>query len=87
MEGPRPSAQRSSSARASDSQQRAASALTAGRDVIVERAKGVLMGRYLIGENEALGLLRKHARNTNLRLVDVAVAVLESHALLGGRRQ
>jgi AmiR/NasT family two-component response regulator len=56
------------------------------REAIVERAKGVLMGRYLISETEAHGLLRKHARNANLRLVDVARAVLESHVLIDGRR-
>jgi hypothetical protein len=59
---------------------------SAARDVAVERAKGVLMGRYVISETEAYGLLRRHARNANLRLVDVALAVLASHMLLDRRR-
>jgi AmiR/NasT family two-component response regulator len=44
------------------------------------------MGRYVISETEAHGLLRRHARNANLRLVDVALAVLASHTLLDRRR-
>jgi AmiR/NasT family two-component response regulator len=44
------------------------------------------MGRYLISEQEAHDLLRKHARNGNMRLVDVALAVLDSYVLLDGRR-
>jgi hypothetical protein len=58
----------------------------AERDIAVERAKGVLMGRYVISEAEAHRLLRRHARNANLRLVDVALAVLASHMLLDRRR-
>jgi hypothetical protein len=53
----------------------------------IERAKGVLMGRYLLTEQQAHAMLRRHARNSNLRLLDVANAVLESHVLLGEGRQ
>jgi response regulator NasT len=50
----------------------------------VERAKGVLMGRHGLSEQQAHAMLRRHARNSNLRLCDVATAVLNSHVLLGG---
>lgn len=49
----------------------------------IERAKGVLMGRFLVNEAQAHAMLRRHARNSNLRIVDVANAILESHVLFG----
>ena len=51
----------------------------------IERAKGILMERHRIDEREAFGLLRDHARAQNRRVVDVAVAVTEGHALLPKR--
>jgi hypothetical protein len=56
---------------------------TVARQAVVERAKGVLMARQRIGEEKALELLRRHARSSNRRLVDIATAVLETHALFG----
>jgi response regulator NasT len=53
-----------------------------GRRAITERAKGILMERYAIGEREAFALLRDHARRTNQKLIDVAEAVSTSHLLL-----
>jgi AmiR/NasT family two-component response regulator len=53
-----------------------------GRRAVTERAKGILMERHLIDEPAAFELLRKHARSTNQKLVDVAAAVIDSHALL-----
>jgi AmiR/NasT family two-component response regulator len=55
------------------------------RTAFVERAKGVLMERYKLSEGEALSLLRRHARNRNLKLQDVALAVVGSHLLLPPR--
>jgi hypothetical protein len=49
---------------------------------VIERAKGVLMERHQLPESKAHQLLQRHARNSNLKLVDVADAVIESHILL-----
>lgn len=53
-----------------------------GRRAVTERAKGVLMERHGIDEQRAFEMLRDHARRTNRKVVDVAEAVLTSHALL-----
>jgi AmiR/NasT family two-component response regulator len=55
------------------------------RRVLIERAKGILMERHGIGERDAFELLRDHARTTGRRVVDVAQAVLDGHALLHKR--
>jgi AmiR/NasT family two-component response regulator len=52
------------------------------RRAVIERAKGVLMERRAIREREAFELLRREARGTNRRVVDVAAAVLDGHPLL-----
>jgi AmiR/NasT family two-component response regulator len=49
---------------------------------VIERAKGIVMERHGIGEREAFELLRDQARSTGRRVVDVAQAVLDGHALL-----
>jgi response regulator NasT len=59
------------------------SALT--RRGTIERAKGILMERHRVDEREAFELLREHARSGNRRVVDVARAVVDGHALLPGR--
>ena len=51
----------------------------------IERAKGILMERHGIDEREAFALLRDHARAQSRRVVDVAGAVTEGHALLPKR--
>jgi AmiR/NasT family two-component response regulator len=51
----------------------------------IERAKGILMERHGIGEREAFELLREHARSGSRRVVDVATAVTDGHALLPRR--
>src|SRR3954454_8280431 len=56
-----------------------------GRRALTERAKGILMERHSIDENAAFDLLRAHARTTNRKLVDVASAVVDGHALLPKR--
>ena len=53
-----------------------------GRRAITERAKGILMERHSVGEEEAFNLLREEARRTNRKVVDVAESVIGSHRLL-----
>jgi AmiR/NasT family two-component response regulator len=48
----------------------------------IERAKGILMERHGLGERDAFELMRDHARGQSRRVVDVARAVTEGHALL-----
>jgi AmiR/NasT family two-component response regulator len=55
------------------------------RRALIERAKGILMERHAIDERPAFELLRDHARAQNMRVVDIARAVAEGHALLPGR--
>ena len=52
------------------------------RRAVTERAKGILMERHRISEQQAFDLLRDHARRSGRRLVDVAQAVSDSHTLL-----
>jgi response regulator NasT len=52
------------------------------RRSVIERAKGVLMERHGVDERGAFELLRDHARSGGRRVVDVAQAVTEGHALL-----
>jgi response regulator NasT len=56
-----------------------------GRRAVTERAKGILMERHSVDEGTAFGMLRDHARATNRKLIDVAAAVVDGHALLPGR--
>lgn len=52
---------------------------------IIERAKGILMERHSVSEHEAFELLRDHSRAGGRRVVDVARAVADGHALLPKR--
>ena len=52
---------------------------------VIERAKGILMERHGVNERQAFELLRDHSRATNRRVVEVAQAVLDGHALLPKR--
>ena len=56
-----------------------------GRRALTERAKGILMERHGVDEQQAFNMLRAQARATNQKIVDVANAVLESHLLLRHR--
>jgi AmiR/NasT family two-component response regulator len=56
-----------------------------GRRATIELAKGILMERHQVDERQAFERLREHARAGNRRVVDVARAVVEGHALLPGR--
>ena len=53
-----------------------------GRRAVIERAKGIVMERHSLDEEEAFELIRSHARRTNRKLVDVAMAVVDGHRLL-----
>jgi AmiR/NasT family two-component response regulator len=58
-----------------------------GRRAVTERAKGILMERHSVDEATAFEMLRDHARAANRKLVDIAAAVVDAHALLPGRGQ
>jgi AmiR/NasT family two-component response regulator len=53
-----------------------------GRRALTERAKGILMERHSVDEESAFEMLREHSRTANLKLVDVATAVVDGHRLL-----
>jgi AmiR/NasT family two-component response regulator len=55
------------------------------RRAVIERAKGILMERHGIDDKAAFGRLRDHARSGNRRVVEVAQAVVDGHALLPAR--
>ena len=57
------------------------------RRAVIERAKGILMERHAIDDAAAFQRMRDHARSGNRRVVDVAQAVVDGHALLPARRQ
>jgi response regulator NasT len=52
------------------------------RRAVTERAKGILMERHGIDERAAFDMLRDHARRTHRKVVDLAQAVVASHAML-----
>ena len=53
-----------------------------GRRAVTERAKGILMERHSVDETAAFEMLRHHARAGNRKLIDMAHAVVDGHALL-----
>ncbi len=55
------------------------------RRAVIERAKGIVMERHGISERDAFERLREHARAGNRRVVDIAQAVVDGHALLPAR--
>jgi AmiR/NasT family two-component response regulator len=55
------------------------------RRAVIERAKGILMERHGIDDKAAFQRMRDHARSGNRRVVDVAKAVVDGHALLPAR--
>jgi response regulator NasT len=52
------------------------------RRAVIERAKGILMERHGIAEREAFDRLRRHARESNRSVVELARAVSDGHGLL-----
>lgn len=66
--------------RCADLQQRAEQLQTALTSrVIIEQAKGVLAERHGLTVDAAFEALRSHARRNNLRLHDLAAAVVNGH--------
>jgi response regulator NasT len=55
------------------------------RRAVIERAKGIVMERHGVSDREAFDRLRDHARSSNRRVVEVAQAVVDGHALLPRR--
>ena len=53
-----------------------------GRRARIEQAKGILMARNSIDEDDAFKILRDHSQNTGRKLADLADAVVQSHLLL-----
>jgi AmiR/NasT family two-component response regulator len=53
-----------------------------GRRAVIEQAKGILMARHAIGQEQAFEMLRTHSQHNGRKLVNVAEAVVESHLLL-----
>ena len=53
-----------------------------GRRATIERAKGILMERHSVDDADAFNMLRQHSRDANRKLVDIASAVVDGHALL-----
>jgi response regulator NasT len=53
-----------------------------GRRAVTERAKGILMERHGLEEKEAFEMLRRHARGSNQKIIDVADAIIRTHRLL-----
>ncbi|MDR5708769.1 MAG: response regulator [Armatimonadota bacterium] len=64
--------------------QRAREALEARK--VIERAKGILMKRLGLDEEEAYRLLQRRARNQRKTMREVAQAILDSDALISHRR-
>jgi response regulator NasT len=53
-----------------------------GRRALIERAKGILMERHSVDEDNAFQMLRGESRAANRRLIDLAAAVVDGHRLL-----
>jgi response regulator NasT len=52
------------------------------RRAVIERAKGILMERHSLDDRAAFEMMRSHARANNRRLIEIAHAVTDGHALL-----
>lgn len=52
------------------------------RRAAIEQAKGILMNRNGISSDRAFTLLRRQSQRTNHKIIDIAQAVVNSHALL-----
>jgi AmiR/NasT family two-component response regulator len=53
-----------------------------GRRAVIEQAKGILMARHGIDQQQAFEMLRTHSQHNGRKLVQVAEAIVESHLLL-----
>ena len=52
-----------------------------GRRAVTERAKGILMERHSVDDADAFEMLRDQSRRANIKLADVAAAVVDGHRL------
>jgi response regulator NasT len=55
-----------------------------GRRALIERAKGILMERHRVDDEDAFAMLRDESRVANRKLIDLATAVVDGHRLLPG---
>ena len=53
-----------------------------GRRALIEQAKGILMAGHAVDADRAFHMLRDHSQHNGRKLVDVAQAIVDSHALL-----
>jgi response regulator NasT len=53
-----------------------------GRRALIEQAKGILMASHAVDADAAFAMLRDHSQHNGRKLVDVAQAIVDSHALL-----
>lgn len=53
-----------------------------GRRATIEQAKGILMARNGIDADKAFEMLKSHSQRTGQKLIEVATAITQSHALL-----
>ena len=56
-----------------------------GRRAVIERAKGILMERHALTDQQGFELLREQSQRTGRKLFDIAQAVLDSHLLFTPR--
>lgn len=52
------------------------------RRAVIERAKGIMMARQAIDEQQAFELLRAQSHHTGRKIIQIAESVVESHLLL-----
>ncbi|MEA2497084.1 MAG: two-component system, response regulator PdtaR [Thermoleophilaceae bacterium] len=57
-----------------------------GRRAVIEQAKGILMARNVIGEQQAFALLRERSQHSGHKVAEIAAAIVESHTLLAQRQ-
>ena len=55
------------------------------RRAVIERAKGILMERHAVSDQEGFYLLRSHSQTTGIKVSDIAQAILDTHLLLPPR--
>ncbi len=53
-----------------------------GRRAVIEQAKGILMARHAIDQQQAFEMLRAHSQRNGRKVADVAEAIVDSHLLL-----
>ncbi len=53
-----------------------------GRRAVIEQAKGILMARHGLGQEQAFQMLRAHSQRNGHKVVDIAQAIVDSHLLL-----